>query len=109
MEHDKVRVNYKKEFVNIKDQQKTNLSAPQKRGLAYIWKRVKNGEIVVVMTDKSGKVAIMSMNDYMEAALVHCKKDEEVGSEFVEHNQKILNGHTSMWLKMFNVGSDWSH
>ena len=42
---------------------------------------------------KTGKFAILSMEDYMAAGMVHASKDEEVTEEYVKNNQRVLNGH----------------
>ena len=89
--------------------QQSNLTPAQKRGLKNLLKRVKDGEIVVCQTDKSGKLSIMSMEAYMEAGSVHTSKDREVNLSFVEEKQKECNGHCSMLMKVFRIGEDWKH
>ena len=105
----KVRMEYKTEFVNKDDEQKSNLDAREKRGVKSLLKRVKEGEIVVIQSDKSGRLVVMSMEEYLRAGSVHTCHDVEVNQEFAKDNQRLLNGHTSCWLKIFNCGSDWSH
>ena len=89
--------------------QKDNLTKNQALGLKSLKSRVKNGEVVIVPTDKSGNLAIMSRGSYMEAGLVHTKKDRLVGFEEVKMAQKELNGHISMLIKTFKIGSHWKH
>ena len=79
------------------------------RGLKSLKKRVAEGEIVVCQTDKSGRFAVMTMADYEYAGSKHVRKDQEVNLPFVKQNQDILNGHCSMWLKIFLVGRNWGH
>ena len=64
---------------------------------------------MIIETDKTGKFAILSMEDYMAAGMVHASKNEEVTEEYVKNNQRVLNGHCSIWLTIFNVGQDWMH
>ena len=45
---------------NERGEQKSNLTASEMRGLKSLKKRVKEGELVVVPTDKTGKLCIMS-------------------------------------------------
>ena len=109
-EWDRVRVSVKEEIANNeKDEQKTNLTSSQKKGLVSLARRAKAGEVVIIETDKTGKFAILSREDYMAAGMVHTSKDEEVTEEYVKSNQRVLNGHCSLWLKIFNVGQDWMH
>ena len=53
----------------------TNLTTSEKRGLRKLTKRVKAGEIVVIESDKSGKLCICSMEAYMAMGDAHAQKD----------------------------------
>ena len=56
---------------NDKDEWETNLSASQKRGLISLVRRVKSGELVIVVTDKTSKFTILTMEDYLASGMVH--------------------------------------
>ena len=43
------------------------------------------------------------------AGNVHLEGDEEITMEDLKKNQRQLNGHVSMLLKVFNTGGDWKH
>ena len=60
-------------------------------------------------TYKSGRFAVMTMNTYVKAGMVHVRDDEEVGVEERKANQKTINGTVSMLLEIFRVGSDCRH
>ena len=90
-------------------EQKSNLSIKEQEGLKSIRKRVQEGSLVILATDKSGRFAVMSMATYIKAGMVHIKDDQEVGPEERKANQKIVNGAVSMLLKIFQVGSDSKH
>ena len=79
------------------------------KGMRSLKKRVKDGEVVVVPTDKSGTFAVMTRSAYFEAGLSHMKNDKEVGWGEIQESQKELNGHTSMLIKCFKIGSYWKH
>ena len=51
--------------------QESNLTKEEATGLDKIKKKVKEGSIVIVRTDKSGKFAIMSLEKYTRAGEVH--------------------------------------
>ena len=51
----------------------------------------------------------MSMVTYVKALELHLEGDKEVGLEELKSNQRQLNGHVSMLLKVFGAGSDWQH
>ena len=69
---------YTREYCDRKGKQKTNLSGSQEAGLKSLRKRINEGELLVVPTDKSGTFAAMSRTAYWEAGMVHTKNDKEV-------------------------------
>ena len=87
--------------------QRSNLTKEQENGLRSLRKRVKDGEIVVLPTDKSGKFAVMSRSTYEKAGLSHIGGDEEVEHSELWEAQKQLNGHLAMLIKCFRVGQKW--
>ena len=89
--------------------QTSNLSQSQQRGLAKLKKRIKAGDIMVVLTDKSGKLAVTTYKEYIQMGEVHTSKDTEVCEEKAKEVQRALNGHMSMWLKITNMGENWDH
>ena len=100
---------YVKEFCDEKGVQEDTLTPAEARGLKSLKKRVADGSLIICQTDKSGRFAVRSKEEYSEAGAKHVDKDEEVTMEFLIKNQKKLNGHMSMLLKTFNVGADWKH
>ena len=93
-----------KENCNCMGEQKSNLSKEEQMGLKSLKKRVADGNLVVLPTDKSGRFAIMSMDTYIKAGMVHIKNNEEVGVDEKRANQKVVNGAVSMLVKVFRVG-----
>ena len=98
-----------KQNCNCKNEQKMNLSKEEQSGLKSLKKRVAEGSLVVLPTDKSGRLAVMTMDTYIKAGKVHIKDDEEIGLEERKANQKVINGTVSMLLKIFRVGCDSRH
>ena len=64
---------------------------------------------MICSTDKSGRLAVMPMEMYHQAAQVHIDKDKEVTFDDAKAIQKTLNGHVSMWLKITGMGERWDH
>ena len=89
--------------------QKTNLTKAQEAGLKSLKKRVKEGDLIIIPTDKSGNLAVMSRRSYYEAGMKHTKNDLEVGWDHIKESQKELNGHVSMCIKFFKMGKYWEH
>ena len=85
------------------------MSKAEQDGLKSLQKRVAEGELVILPTDKSGRFAVMSMATYIAAGMVHVKDDMEVGLDERRANQKVINGAVSMLLKIFQVGKDCRH
>ena len=54
------------------------LTEEQMRGLKKLAKRVKDGEIVVTRTDKSGRLFVSRTEDYMEKGMVHVGNDRRI-------------------------------
>jgi hypothetical protein len=38
----------------------------------------------------------------------HTKNDQEVSLDYVAANEKLVNGHCSIWMRTFLVGKNWS-
>ena len=55
--------------------QKVNLSRSQQKGLAKLKKRVKEWEIVVCRTNKSGKFAVVTTQAYLDMGRKHTEGD----------------------------------
>ena len=100
---------YIKANCDSKGRQEDNLTEAQRRGIKKLQKRVTEGSIVICPTDKSGKMCVMPMDMYLAAGDLHVAKDKEVTIEFAEKTQKQLQGHTSAWLKILNVGENHQH
>ena len=90
-------------------EQKSNLTPSQAKGLKSAKKGVKEGDMVIIPTDKSGRLAAMSRTAYLEAGMSHTRKDTEVSWEKIKESQRELNGHVSMLIKCFRIGSYWKH
>ena len=71
--------------------------------------RVKNGELVVLPTDKTGLCAVMTRETYTECGLKHTEGDTLVDLEILKKAQNEINGHTSMLIKIFSIGEAWKH
>ena len=89
--------------------QSINLTHSQSKGLKSLKKRFSEGELVIIPTDKSGNLAILSRKLYKEAGMKHAMKDKEVDWERIREAQRELNGHVSMLIKCFRIGQYWDH
>ena len=87
--------------------QKCNFTKSQEAGLTSLRRRVKEGELIIITTDKSGHLAVRESN--YEAGMKHTKNDLEVGWDTIKESQKELNGHVSMCIKFFKIGKYLEH
>ena len=93
-------------FADNKETETSNLTVEQKRGLKRLQKRKNDKEVVVFQTDKSGKLAIDSMENYKETAAPHVEGDEVVTIKEYEDAEKLINAHSAFWMKMLQVAKD---
>ena len=104
MEWSRIFDDYMANFTDEKGIQESNLTPAEKRGLDSLKKKVKEGSIVIVQTDKSGRFAVMSKEEYERAGKKHTDKDIEVDLNFLLENQRKSNDHISMLVKTFYGG-----
>ena len=97
------------EFTDEAGVQESNLTKAEARGLKKLKKRVADGTLVVVKTDKSGRFSVMSTEEYERAGRIHTEKDLEVDTNFLQENQRRINGYLSMLIKIFRIGDADSH
>ena len=83
------------------DRKFTNLTVSEERGLESVLKR---DDIVVFQTDKSGRMAVDSKENYIRAAEPHVSSDEVVDSKTHVRCQKEINAHSSMWVRFMKAG-----
>ena len=82
----------------------TNMTAEQEEGRKSLQKRMKEGRIVVTMTDKSGKFAVVDSEMYREAVKVHLQ-DVEITWKEVSNKEILLSRHAVQLTKAFKMGT----
>ena len=92
-----------------RNQEWKNLSQKEKRGLRKLVKRIRNNEIVILKTDKSGKLTAMLKEDYLRMGLSKIENDRKVSRGDIKANEDIINAHTRMILKVVNAGEEHGH
>ena len=102
-----IAAEYIRENCNEKNEQEPNLTVGEAKGLKSLQRRIKEREIVVMSTDKSCKLAVTTMDKYLEMGAVHTRLDKEISREEFIEIEKIVNGHTAMHIKMQGMGENW--
>ena len=72
-----------------------NMTETEKDGHDSLLGRIKDGEIVIVPTDKSGRLSVMTRTQYMKAGGVHTSKDEQIDWDTAKYLKNQVNSH--MW------------
>ena len=79
-----------------RNQEYRNLTKSEKRGLFKLKKRIKKGDIMVVKTDKSGKLVLMKKEDYLKIGIKDNERDKRLNRKDIKDIQKMMNDHTKM-------------
>ena len=87
----------------------STLSEQARKGRASLMAREKAGELVVVGTDKSGKLAVMDRELYKQCMEPHIQGDTIHTREEVEKVENQFNGAATQLLRAFKFGDDWGH
>ena len=99
----------KKRLCNEKGEQTTNLTREEQRGLRKLQKRIRNHEILVIKTDKSGKLAVIDRDKYLEMGKEKCLQDRKIGREEHREIERRIEDHTRFWCKMLKSGINHEH
>ena len=59
--------------------------------------------------DKSGKLCVASIEEYVKMGLVHAGKDKHISWGKIEEIEKQINGHSIAWFKMHGTGENHGH
>merc|ERR1711954_337608 len=87
-----------------KNKIKMSLTKKQFKGYKKLKKRLKNNEFKMAQTDKSNHLAMIDYGKYKEMGSEHTSKDHKISLEEAMELAKENDRHTSMLLKIFNMG-----
>ena len=99
----------KMENIKRRNQEHENLTAAEKRGISKLRKRIEKDEIVIIKTDKSGKLGVISKERYLKTGIKGNGADKEVNRDELKKIEKNLNDHTRMICKVVNAGEYNGH
>ena len=85
------------------------MTEEQQAGLKSLKKRIQEGEIVVIKTDKSGKLCVSTRDEYVKMGMMHAGKDKKITRKEIHEMEKQTNGHSIAWAKMQNTGENHGH
>ena len=101
---------YQKQYCNVQGKiKKQNISKSEEKAIKDIKKKVKDKDIVVFTTDKSGRFAVDTPENYERAVMDHTVNDAQIGKERVRQIETKINQHMKQFNKMFRVGTEHAH
>ena len=71
--------------------------------------RIKDNEIVVLKTDKSGRLTLMNRDNYYKLGVEDSKGDRVINREEMRNIEKRTNEHMRLWCKITNAGESHDH
>ena len=89
---------------NIKD---GNLSKEESLGMKSLKERIKSGEISVAPTDKSGKLSVNTLDNYLDKLRPHTIDDELISWKDKEDIERNLNAHSIQLGRILMIGKKW--
>ena len=94
-----------KEYAN-RVTEANNLTEKEREGIVSLKERVKNGEIVIQQTDKSGRNVVDSPANYRISVQPHISDDEPITTEEHDELEKEINAHAYTWSKILQIEKD---
>ena len=95
----------KREICNKKGKLKeSNLTRDEQKGKVKLMQRAQKGELIVTMTDKSGKFAVVEPQMYKRAAAVHLN-DRKIELTEVTETETLMNRHAQQIVKSLKMGT----
>ena len=107
---DTVRENYVKKKCDDKGNIKaSNIDTKTKQGIRSLQDRAKKGELLVVPSDKSGKLCVNSVENYVAAMEPHIKNDPVITLSDKNTTERVLNGTTLQLGRILRMGENHNH
>ena len=86
-------------------QLESNISPAVSRGILKLRKRIAEGEIVVIESDKGKTVTVSSMDSYLRQGQAHTANDDVITINEVKTSQRLNTATARMLGNVFAVGS----
>ena len=80
-----------------------NLSSQQKEGILSLKRRIKEEDLVAMESDKSKKMTLMTMENYVQSTEPHTSGDQIISMEEMHHIERLLNAHTLQMARVFLI------
>ena len=100
---------YRQNNTNARGEQRSNLTAAERKGLRSLQSRINKDELIVMKTDKSSKFVITTPDEYIKMGEEHTVKDREISWGEVRELERVVHGHTVAWDQVWHTGEDHGH
>ena len=90
---------------NTSNKINNNLSHNQVKGLKTLYNQISSGDIVVFQTDKSGRFAVDTTENYRKAGSCHVEGDTIITSKEHKEIEDLTNAHARCWVRMLGAGT----
>ena len=94
-----------KKYIKNTSKAKSNLSPNQAKGLKGLTDKVSSGDIVVFQTDKSGRFAVDTTENYKNTGSCHVGDDTIITIKEHQQIEELTNVHARCWVRMLGVGT----
>ena len=102
-------LNLTKEYISTATSSELcNLEQAEREGLKSITRRVREKEVVVFQTDKSGRLSVDTPENYRQSSLVHVEQDVVVSEVEVQGIEKDISAHSEAWSRILCIGKNWN-
>ena len=72
-------------------------------------KRMKKENLIIMRTDKSGKLCVTSEEKYLEMGKEHVEADKVINREKIRETDKVMNEHSAAWCSIWRTGTNHEH
>ena len=84
------------------------LTDQEEKGRKEILEGVKTKDWLVYTSDKSGRIVLDTKENFIDGMREHFSNDPVVTEAEVRKGETVLNNHSRMWGRIFNIGSGTS-
>ena len=91
------------EYTKKHKNEMANLSREQIEGARSLSERINKKEIIVYQTDKSGKLSVDTVDNYIEASKAHFQ-DKTISKKEARRVETEINAHAVFWVRMLRAG-----
>ena len=106
----KVVKNYMKNYCDKKGKPKnSNLDSKKEQDLKDLEKKMKEEDLVIFNTDKTGHFTLNTKENYIQSMKKHVEKDKVITEKLVTKAKNEINEHTMHFVDFLQIGKGHGH